>query len=199
MRVCVLILAAVAVLTVTGPARAVDPSAASDPPAFAEVMGLFAARTHGRVAFTEIHELAMLKQPVKSSGELVYRAPDRLEKHTIQPKPETLILDHGMLTAQRGRHKYTVALSDAPQVVPFVESVRATLAGDTTSLKRYFTVGFQGDAAHWRLTLLPRDAAIAKSVRQIHMEGERDAILTVEIRESDGDRSLLSIGPELPP
>ena len=176
------------------------PSApAPEAPAFAEVMRLFAARSHGRVAFTEIHELAMLKQPVQSSGELVYIAPDRLEKHTLEPKAETLVLDHGMLTAQRGRHQYTVALSDAPQVVPFVESVRATLAGDAPALKRYFSIGFEGDTAHWRMTLTPGDAAVAKSVRQIHMEGERDAIHTVEILETDGDRSRLTIGPELPP
>ncbi len=195
-----LMFAAVIVMTgVTGTARATETSPTGDAPAFAEVMGLFAARTHGRVAFTEVHELAMLKQPVKSSGELVYVAPDRLEKHTLEPKSETLVLDHGMLTAERGRHKYTVALSDAPQVIPFVESVRATLAGDRRALERYFAVSFAGDVAHWRLTLLPRDAAIAKSVQQIHMEGERDAIRTVEIRETDGDRSLLSIGPDLPP
>jgi hypothetical protein len=181
-------------------ARAADsPSPASEPPAFAEVMGLFAARTQGRVAFTETHELAMLKQPLTSSGELVYVAPDRLEKHTTEPKAETLVLDHGMLTAQRGRHTYTVALKDAPQVIPFVESVRATLAGDQAALERYFTTRFVGDAAHWRLTLLPRDAAIAKTVQQIRMEGERGAIHTVEIREADGDRSLLNIGPDLPP
>lgn len=163
-------------------------AAAEAPPAgaFAEVMGLFAARSHGRVAFTETHELAVLKQPVKSSGELVYVAPDRLEKRTLAPKAETLVLDHGMLTAQRGRHQYTVALSDAPQVVPFVESVRATLAGDAPALQRYFTVSFEGDAAHWGMTLRPRDAAVARSVRQIHLEGERDAIHTVEILESDG-------------
>jgi Outer membrane lipoprotein carrier protein LolA-like len=192
--------AAVTVLTgLTGPTRALETSPTTDAPAFAEVMALFAARTHGRVAFTEVHELALLKQPLKSSGELVYVAPDRLEKRTLAPKSETLVLDHGMLTAQRGRHTYTVALSDAPQVVPFVESVRATLAGDRGALEHYFAVSFAGDVAHWRLTLLPRDAAIAKSVREIHMEGERDAIRTVEIREADGDRSLLSIGPDLPP
>jgi Outer membrane lipoprotein carrier protein LolA-like len=77
--------------------------------------------------------------------------------------------------------------------------VRATLAGDTAALQRYFSVGFEGDVARWRLTLLPRDPAIAKSVKEIHMDGARDAIRTVEIRESDGDRSLLNIGPELPP
>jgi hypothetical protein len=175
------------------------PPSASGTSAFPEVMALFAARTHGRVAFTEVHELAMLKQPVKSSGELVYVAPGRLEKRTTEPKAEVLVLDHGMLTAQRGRHTYTVALKDAPQVVPFVESVRATLAGDTAALEHYFTIDFEGDASHWQLTLLPRDAAIAKSVRQVRMQGERDAIRSVEIRESDGDRSLLSIGSELSP
>lgn len=181
-------------------ARATEsPPPAGDSPVFAEVMGLFAARTAGRVAFTEVHELAMLKQPLTSSGELVYVAPDHLEKRTTEPKAETLVLDHGMLTAQRGRHTYTVALKDAPQVVPFVESVRATMAGDRAALERYFTTRFEGDAAHWRLTLLPRDAAIAKSVQQIRMDGERASIRSVEIRETDGDRSLMSIGSDLPP
>ncbi len=40
---------------------------------------------------------------------------------------------------------------------------------------------------------------VAKSVQQIRMEGEREAIRSVEIRETDGDRSLLTIGPDLPP
>jgi Outer membrane lipoprotein carrier protein LolA-like len=199
-RAGVILAATLALARAAGPAHALDvPPAASVAPAFAEVMGLFAARTRIHVAFTEIHQMAMLKQPVQSSGELIYVAPDRLEKHTLEPKPETLVLDHGELSAQRGRHKYTVALSEAPQVAPFVESVRATLAGDTASLQRYFSVGFEGDVAHWRLSLLPRDPAIARSVKEIHIEGARDAIRTVEIRESDGDRSLLSTGPDLPP
>jgi hypothetical protein len=167
-------------------------------PAFSEVMALFAARTRGHVAFTEIHELAVLKSPLRSSGELVYVAPDRLEKHTLEPKAETLVLDHGVLKAERGHRKYSIALADAPQVLPFVESVRATLAGDTAALERYFAVSFEGDAAHWRMTLTPRDATLARTVSAIHMQGERAAILSVEIRERDGDRSLLSIGPELP-
>ena len=36
---------------------------------------------------------------------------------------------------------------------------------------------------------------MAKSVRDIRVEGERGALRTVEIREGDGDRSLLTIGP----
>jgi hypothetical protein len=193
------LLTGIAAMLAGAGAHAADTAApAGGPSAFPEVMSLFAARTHGRVAFTEVHELAMLKQPVKSSGELTYVAPDRLEKRTTEPKAEVLVLDHGMLTAQRGHHRYTVALSDAPQVMPFVESVRATLAGDAAALERYFTVDFTGDVSQWQLTLAPRDAAVARSVRLIRMQGEHAAIRSVEILETDGDRSLLSIGPELP-
>jgi hypothetical protein len=43
------------------------------------------------------------------------------------------------------------------------------------------------------------DATLAGAVQDIRIEGERDVIRTVEIRQSDGDRSLLSIGPEVAP
>jgi hypothetical protein len=85
------------------------------------------------------------------------------------------------------------------RVVPFVESIRATLAGDRASLERYFTVGFQGDLAHWTLQLTPKDATVARSVEQVRISGERDVIHEVEIRQSDGDRSLVTIGPDVAP
>lgn len=199
MKPWVRVLIAAIVLGSCGARPVAADAPATESPALTQVLGLFAARHQGHVAFTEVHELAMLKKPVASSGELLYVAPDRLEKRTLAPKPESLVLARGMLTAERGHHQYVVALSAAPQVVPFVESVRATLAGDRPALERYFTIRFEGDLEHWRLTLIPRDATLAKSVKQLLMVGERDAIHTVEVRESDGDRSLLTLGPELPP
>ncbi len=47
----------------------------------------------GGWSFVEQHFLALLKRPVESSGELIYDAPDRLEKRTIEPRPETLVLE----------------------------------------------------------------------------------------------------------
>jgi outer membrane lipoprotein-sorting protein len=43
--------------------------------------------------FVERKELAVLTTPLESSGTLTYTAPGRLEKHTLKPKPESLILD----------------------------------------------------------------------------------------------------------
>jgi Outer membrane lipoprotein carrier protein LolA-like len=195
-----LLIGCIAVLCGLRGAAAQDAAAVAAPnPAFAEVLTLLAARKHGHVPFTEVQNLSVLKAPLNSSGELLYEAPDRLEKRTLVPRAETLVLEHGELSAQRGHHHYVVALSDAPQVAPFVESVRATLAGDRASLERYFETDFAGDVAHWQLTLIPRDAATARSVREVRIEGARDAIKTVAIRQTDGDGSLLTIGPEISP
>lgn len=166
---------------------------------FSELLGLLAARRHGRVSFTEVHEMAMLERPLRSSGELLYEAPDHLEKRTLEPRRETLILEHGVLTAQRGHRTHVLRLRDYPQVVPFVESIRATLAGDRAALEHYFHVQFSGDLGHWALELVPIDATVARTVREIRISGEREAIRSVEIRQSDGDRSLLTIGAEVLP
>ena len=169
------------------------------PPALDELLQLLAARRHGHVTFTEVQQLAMLDRPLESSGELLYEAPDRLEKRTLKPKAQTLILEHGVLTARRGHRTHVMALRDYPQVVPFVESIRATLAGDRAALERYFRVQFDGTLGAWTLRLVPVDTTLAGAVKDIRIEGERDAVRTVEIRQSDGDRSLLSIGPEVRP
>ena len=174
-------------------------AAPADTAALDQVLQLLALRRHGHVTFTEVHQLAMLDHPLQSSGELLYDAPDRLEKRTLAPKPEDLLLEHGVLTAQRGNHRHVLSLRDYPRVVPFVESIRATLAGDRAALERYFTLQFSGSVARWTLELEPRDATLARTVQRVRIEGERDVIRTVEIRQSDGDLSVLTIGAEVSP
>ena len=186
----VVAVAACAVSTFAAGVDAAEPAQSLD-----QLMALLAQRQHGHVSFTEQHFLAVLDRPVESSGELLYDAPDRLEKRTLKPKPEDLVLQKGVITAQRGRHTYTLNLSDYPQIVPLIDSIRATLAGDRASLEHLFKVTFDGSLDQWTLVLAPSDPAVAKSVRQIRMEGARDAIRTVEIQQADGDRSLLTIGP----
>jgi len=84
-------------------------------------------------------------------------------------------------------------LKQYPQVLPFIESIRATLAGDRAALERVFKVDFAGQFERWTLDLTPLDSKLARTVKAIHIEGEKDFIHTVEIREADGDRSLMTI------
>jgi hypothetical protein len=172
------------------------------PPAAGDLdalMRLLAMRQHGHVQFVEQQFLAVLNHPLESSGEMSYDAPDRLEKRTLAPRPETLVLAGGVLTVDRGKSHRVVDLHAYPEAQPFIESVRATLAGDRGALEKLFTLEFDGSLSRWTLTLVPKDAKVKRSVAQVRIDGAQDQLLKVEIRQSDGDRSLMTLRPAAAP
>ena len=120
-----------------------------------QVMAMLALRRHDRVEFIEQQFLSVLSRPLESSGELRYDAPDRLEKRTLKPHAETLVLNGEELTVERAHSRRVMDLHAYPQVLPFVESIRATLAGDRKALERVFRLDFAGSVARWTLTLIP--------------------------------------------
>lgn len=164
-----------------------------------ELFALLAQRQHGRVRFTQEQFLALLKSPLRSSGELRYDAPDRLEQRIEHPRPQVLILEHGTLRVQRGRRTLVMPLEQQPAVLPLVDAVRALLAGDRTALERLFALDFSGSLAEWTLTLTPRDAAAGRALRRILVTGSAASVREIEMTAADGDRSVLRLGPELPP
>lgn len=169
-------------------------SRAADAPAdAAALMREFAGRTQGHARFVERKTLAVLDKPVESSGELFYTAPDRLEKRTLKPQPESLSLEAGQLRVQRGKRRYSVALRDAPDIAPFIDSLRATLAGDLPSLERSYTLRYEPLADGWTLLLVPRDARLARSIARIRLAGSGPQLREVTIDSSDGDRSVMTI------
>ena len=109
------------------------------------------------------------------------------------------MLAHGVLSATRGGRTRTLELAAHPQLAPLIESLRATLAGDRASLERVFNTHLEGDSGQWRLHLAPRDPAAAHLVKEVLITGEHAKLETVEIFQTDGDRSLLTIGREVPP
>ena len=164
-----------------------------------QVMAMLAMRQHGRVEFIEQQFLKVLSHPIESSGELRYDAPDRLEKRTLKPHAETLVLTGGVLSVERANSRRVMDLHTYPQVLPFVESIRATLAGDRKALERLFRLDFTGSVSRWTLTLVPLESKVKQSVSQVRIEGAGDQLLRVEIRQPDGDRSLMTLRPSTLP
>jgi outer membrane lipoprotein-sorting protein len=80
-----------------------------------------------------------------------------------------------------------------PQLLPVLDAVRATLAGDRAGLERIFAVQFGGDAARWTLELEPASAALARAVSRIDVDGAGADLLHVEILYADGDRSRMTL------
>jgi hypothetical protein len=149
----------------------------------------------GRATFTEKKFLSLLDAPVQSSGELIFTPPDRMEKKTLKPKPESVVVQGGDVTLERGGKRHTLRLRENPAIAVLVESIRSTLAGDLNALTRTYSVALDGAPARWRLTLRPLDAAAAQLVERIEIGGAEARVASVEIFQADGDRSLMAIAP----
>ena len=158
-----------------------------------QLMQALARNTSARATFTEQKFIALLDKPVLSSGELFYTAPDRLEKRTLKPKPETLVLDHDTVTVERGKRQYTLRVKDYPELGAFVESIRGTLAGDRATLERLFQLNLDGTEARWTLVLRPLDPKMLAVLQRITMQGERAELRSIEIEQADKDRSVMQI------
>lgn len=158
-----------------------------------ELFALMAGQKRLETTFVEHKSIKGVQAPIESSGELLFEAPARMVKRTISPRPETLTLDGGQATVERGRQARTVALEDHPEIAVHVEGLRACLAGDLQALLRLYRVSLTGSAAQWKMTLVPRDAQAAAQVLAIHLSGEQADIRSVQVLMMDGDSSLTRI------
>lgn len=149
----------------------------------------------GEKRYTEIKTMALLKEPMRLSGTLIYRAPSFLEKRVLSPFEERYTVDGDSLTIENPARgvKQTVSLASQPAIWAFVESIRAPLAGDLATLNRFYKVSFGGSKRNWLLALIPTEPDMAKLVRFIRIRGSGDRIDRVEIEETGGDTSVMTI------
>lgn len=160
-------------------------------------MAALAAVRESRTSFTEEKELAALTSPLVSRGRLVYVAPAHLEKLTEAPAAESIVVDGDRLTYAKPAEgvRRTLDLDAVPELRGLVEAVRGTLAGDLPGLRRYYSVGLDGDLPAWKLTLVPLDARIRNLLRAVAVEGTGASVARVVTTEADGDVSRMSIAP----
>lgn len=163
-----------------------------------QLMARFAAVKSASAQFTERRYLRMLKAPLNDSGVLIYMAPDKLEKNTLQPQPETLTIDGDTLTIDSQGKSQTLSLSAYPQLGGFIEGLRATLAGDIATLQTIYATELTGSLDNWQLVLQPRDPKMQDIVRAIYIAGENNRITRVQTVERDGDRTDMTILPAGP-
>jgi len=89
--------------------------------------------------------------------------------------------------------------SRTSQAAPYIEGIRATLAGDRAALERVFRIGFDYSGDKWTLRLTPLDAHVAAEVAAVSIDGQSDRIKTVTVQLVNGDRSITTLGAVLDP
>jgi outer membrane lipoprotein-sorting protein len=145
--------------------------------------------------FTERKTMRMLSEPLVTSGTLLYLAPDQVQKITVLPKRERVAVRGDTVTLDGGQDERsrTLSLSDYPEIGGIVEGIRATLAGDLPTLRRYYAVQLDGSATDWRLLLQPIDPKLQKFLKSIRIAGDGNKVHAVVTEDGDGDISEMSI------
>jgi outer membrane lipoprotein-sorting protein len=176
-----------------------------------QLMNDLAQVRSSHATFVEKKSIAMLTAPIESSGELIYNAPDHLEKRTLKPKSELMILDKDSLLIEMGKQqnfpmkndaryqRYNLQLQDYPEIAVFIDSIRCTLAGDLNALKKSYQLSLIGDKQSWTLSLTPSDEKMLAIVQRIDIAGEKDLIRSIEISQTDGDSSMMLIEQQTTP
>lgn len=160
-----------------------------------QLMQSLAATKSGHASFIEKKSIAILDKPVESSGELFYTAPDRLEKRTLKPKAESMVLDKDKLIVEQRGKKHVLSLQSYPEIAAFIDSIRGTLAGDRKALERSYKLSMSGPRQDWNLNLLPLEDKMKKVVESINISGSGNGLEAIEIKQADGDSSVMFITP----
>lgn len=162
------------------------------------IMRALAADSADTVRFVETRHVALLRAPIESAGTLSRGSGGRLEKHTTQPRDEKLIVEGDTVTVARGEQRLSMRLADQPGVRALIDGLRGTLAGDLAALQRHYRVELEGGFDAWRLFLLPRDAQLAELVTDVRITGARGEVRRVEVRETSGDYSVMTLAKARP-
>ena len=157
---------------------------------------LITPRRAYQVTFRETHFSSLLTEPIVTSGSLTFRPPSRIEKHVTDPFEESYWLDGEQLYFENQRKgiSKTLSLHEYPALHGFVAAMRAALAGDYENLKHYFNLSLKGAESRWLLRLEPLDDSLAGILDFISFTGRYNRFQSIEIREPNGDHSLMILG-----
>lgn len=159
----------------------------------ARLMQLLSESASSEAPYVEKKFSALLSQPVVSSGTLVYRRPDVVEKNMAVPREESYRIAGRELTVTRNGQQKRIALSSEPLLAAFAASLRGVLSGDAKQLGEYYRLALEGTESDWKLEMTPIDEEIARYVRRIVVSGRGARVRQIEVHEASGDRSLLTV------
>jgi hypothetical protein len=153
---------------------------------------------HVDARYVERRTLHVLRTPIETRGSLRFDAPAHLEKiadPAADGTAETLTIDGDRLTITRrpGANPVVLSLQEHPEIGILVESIRATLSGDSNALRRIFDVTPSGTLNHWQIVLQPRDPAQHALLQWMRVSGYAERITAIETADHDGDRSDMAI------
>lgn len=176
-------------------ASATHSARASDSPASAALVAQIAARLGQakgiRTDFTQTRTLAAMKQPLVSTGSLVFfRDAGALWRIDTPYRATWIMRDSGMVEIDAEGHRVAGKGSQGARGAAEVSKMmRAMFSGDLSALYSQFDVQAQGTTSRWTLQLTPSQPQIAQVIRGLTISGgEFVQVLRIEFASGDATR-----------
>ncbi|MBN3757862.1 outer membrane lipoprotein carrier protein LolA [Paraburkholderia sp. Tr-20389] len=141
-----------------------------------------------RAQFTQTQTLSAMKQPLVSTGTLVFFRERGVIWRVDTPYKATYVIgDAGVSEVDaNGKRINTKSAQGVRGVAQVSKMMRAMLGGDLSALYSQFDVDAQGTPSQWRLDLKPNQPQLAQSIKGLQMTGG-EFLQTLRITLANGD------------
>ncbi|MFL9864026.1 outer membrane lipoprotein carrier protein LolA [Paraburkholderia fungorum] len=145
-----------------------------------------------RAQFTQTQTLAAMKQPLVSTGSLLFFRDRGVIWQIDTPYKATYVItDAGVAEVDANGQRVTARSAQGTRgVVQVSKMMRAMLGGDLSALYSQFDVQAEGSAAQWRMRLTPNQPQIAQSIKSLQMNGG-EYLQSLRITLANGDITKL--------
>lgn len=166
--------------------------AAGNPALVSQIAAHLAQAKGVRAQFTQTQTLAAMKQPLVSTGSLLFFRERGVIWQIDKPYKATYVItDAGVAEVDANGQRVTTHSAQGTRGVAQVSKMmRAMLGGDLSALYSQFDVEAQGSAAQWRMQLTPNQPQIAQSIKGLAMSGG-DYLQSLRITLANGDITQL--------
>ncbi|NPT42148.1 outer membrane lipoprotein carrier protein LolA [Paraburkholderia sp. 1N] len=175
------------------PASAAEAVQSAGNPALVSQIASHLAQAKGvRAQFTQTQTLAAMKQPLVSTGSLLFFRDRGVIWQIDTPYKATYVItDAGIAEVDANGQRVTAHSAQGTRGVAQVSKMmRAMLGGDLSALYSQFDVQAEGSAAQWRMQLTPNQPQIAQSIKALQMNGG-DYLQSLRITLANGDITKL--------
>lgn len=149
-----------------------------------------------RGQFRQSKQIQGFSKPLQSSGDFIVAREHGVLWRTLKPFPGVLKLTRDEIVATQGDAvAFRLSASSEPSVRIINGLMFALLNGDVAALDRQFTIVGSHADSQWKLALTPKQAAFAKLIRSIDLQGDRH-VRAIAIAEANGDTTRIEFSDQ---
>ena len=159
-----------------------------------------------KISFVETRHSMFLTTSLVIEGNIEYRSPDYLEKNTLSPILEKIVIDGDSMLVEKifegGKENTNIrknrySIRSHPALKATVGSIQAVLAGNYGMLNENYEMVIDGLREGWTLELVPKSTEILDQIGKIILSGKDAYILKYVIIQADGDESVMKFNYEI--